>query len=59
MDRGSAASSLAPRRPSDNPSIQQSMVCLSLTLFVPGISANDPNDALATNDLAVLAELLN
>ena len=46
----------------NNPLIQQSInprFMLALALFVAGVGADDTYDALALDDLAILAELLN
>jgi len=41
------------------PTVRDSARRLSLTLLVPDILANDHNSAMTTNDLALVANLLN
>jgi hypothetical protein len=34
-------------------------MCLALTLFVPGVGADDTDDTFAANNFAIFAKLLN
>jgi hypothetical protein len=58
MDAGARAAA-ARSQTANDPEILQPASWLALALLVPGVGADHTNDALAANDLAILAKLLN